>query len=121
MDKKRKKEVVQEECVMIDNPLIELEAAWSYDNPLFEFDNDHPLDSSPELSIDSGVWDPSSASGFQSRLIEEIFEVYMVMSAYIFTFDPHVHDLFQMHSSVAHVMDSLYDSLSCTEIGSKYD
>lgn len=30
-----------------------------------------------------------------------------------------VHDLFQMYSLVVHVLDSLYDSLLCIEIGSK--
>lgn len=104
-------EVVQEmECEMIYNLLFETNATWSYDNPLFELDVDHALDSRSDMSIDCSVWDPCSASGFQTRLIEEISEMYMVRSAYSFTFDPHVHDL------VAHVMDNLSDSLPCVEI-----
>lgn len=47
--------------------------------------------------------------------------MYMVRSAYSFTFDPHVHDLFQMHASVAHVMDSLYDNVFCAKFGSEQD
>lgn len=104
---------------MIYNPLFETNATWSYDNPLFELDVDHSLDSSSEMSIDCSVWDPSTASGFQTGLTKEISEVYMV-SVYNFSFDPHVLDLFQMHSLVAHVMDNLYDNLPFAEIGSKY-
>lgn len=45
--------------------------------------------------------------------------MYMVRSVHSFTFDPHVHDLLWMHSSVAHVLDSLYDNLHCADMVSK--
>ena len=43
----------------------------------------------------------------------------MVRSAYSFTFDPYVHDIFQMHNLMVHELDDLYDSLSCIEEGGK--
>lgn len=67
------------------------------------------------------VWDLLGASGFQIELAKEFMDVYMMSNMYIFTFDPHVHDLFQMHSSMVHVMDSLYDSIPCAKFGSNQD
>ena len=47
------------------------------------------------------VWDPSSASRAQIGPAEEFWDMYIVPSAYGFTFDSHVHDLFKVHNSIA--------------------
>lgn len=39
--------------------------------------------------------------------------VYIMCFAYSFTFDPHVHELFLMHKSCAHDLDSWYDVYPC--------
>ena len=45
----------------------------------------------------------------------------MVRNAHNFIFYSHVHDLFMMHNSGAHVLKSWDDSLACTKFGSKVD
>lgn len=81
----------------VNNPLFEADATMAYDNPLFQIDVDHTLDPSPELSSDRDVWSPVSVLGCQMQLMEEFFDVYTVWSTYNFAFDPHVHDLLQVH------------------------
>ena len=107
LDNKRKKKVIQEKPEMILNPLLEVEAAWSYDNPLYGLDDDNSLDSSLEMSIVDSICDPTSASGLQTGLTEDISEVYMVRNAHNFIFFSHVHDLFMLHNSGVHVLNSL--------------
>lgn len=103
----------------MNNPLFKADATMAYDNPFFELDVDRTLDPSLELSSDRDVWSPASAPGCQTQLIEEFVDVYKVLSAYCFTFDPHVHDLFQVHSSDMHVLNMLNDNRSRAIIRSK--
>ena len=121
MDTKRKKRVIQEKLEMILNPLLEVEASWSYDNPLYDLDDDSSLDSSLEMSIVDSIFDPTIALGLQKGLTEEVSKVYMVRNAHSFIFYSHVHDLYMMHNSKTHVLNSWGDILSCMKFGGKDD
>ena len=57
---------------MILNSLFKVEDAWSYDNSLYELDDDNSLDSSHEMSIVDSICDPISVSGLQMEPIKEI-------------------------------------------------
>ena len=45
----------------------------------------------------------------------------MVRNAYSFIFYSHVYDLFMMHNSRGHVLNSWDDSLTCMKFGGKVD
>ena len=115
---KRKKKVIQEKPEMILNSLFRVEASWSYDNPLYGLDDDISLDFSLKMSIVDSICDPASALGLQIGLTEEILEVYMVRNSHNFIFYSHVHDLFMMHNSRAHVLKIWDDSM---KFGGKVD
>lgn len=76
----------------MNNPLFESDVGLVYDNPLFYVDVDHTPDTSSYLGDNCSILDLSNESGFQTRLMEEFHNVYMVRSAYNFSFDPLVHD-----------------------------
>jgi len=121
LDSKIKKKVIQEKPEMILNSLFKVEDAWSYDNSLYGLDDDSSLDSSLEMRIVDSICDLISASGLQIGPIKEILEIYMVRNAHSFIFYSHVHDLFMMHNSTMHVLNSWGDSLSCVKFGGKDD
>lgn len=121
LDSKRKKKLIHEKPEMILNSLFKVENAWSYDNPLYRLDDDRSLDSNLEMRIVDSICDPISASGLQTGPIKEILEVYTVRNAHSFIFDSHVHDIFMMHNSRVHVLNSWGDSLSCVKFGGKDD
>ena len=84
-------------------------------------DDDSSLDSNLEMSISDSIFDPISASGLQMGPIKEILQVYMVRNAHRFIFYSYVHDLFMMHNSRVHVLNSWGDSLSSVKFGGKDD
>lgn len=51
----------------VTNPLFEEDTTLAY-NLLFQIDVDHSLEPGPKMSIDCRIWDPSSASRFQTGL-----------------------------------------------------
>lgn len=103
----------------LNNPLLKFDARLVYANPLFELDVDLPPGTSTEWGNNPSVWGPPSASRFQAGLTEEFYSVYIVRSAYSFSFDPPVHDLHSMHKSCAHGIDSWYDNSLCAVEGRK--
>ena len=106
---------------MILNSFFKVKDAWSYDNPLYGLDDESSLDSSLEMSIVDSICDPISALGLQMGPIREISQMYMVRNAHSFIFYSHVHDMFMMHNSRAHVLNGWDDNLSCVKFGGKDD
>ena len=47
--------------------------------------------------------------------------MYMVRNAHSFIFYSHVHDMFMMHNSRAHVLNGWDDNLSCVKFGGRDD
>lgn len=70
-------------------------------------------------TLASTLRDPLCALGFRFTFTGEYFYMYMVWIVGSLISGSHVHDLFQMNSAVAHVLDDMYGSLSCAVLGSK--
>lgn len=109
----------------VNNPLFDVDVIMTYDNPLFELSDD-PLQVLYDHDVDD-VWDPICTPAHQADytkdqpgLAEQFIELYSVRSAYSFTFDPHVQDIYQSHSSSRHPFDDWYGDLISSKTGSKF-